>query len=314
VSEKNRVTAIADRVFMPAAPAVRLGMLRVLVGGYALIYLIVRAPHLLSFADVDQIYFRPVGVVALAPRPLLPAVTIALVLLTVVFAACFAFGYRYKITAPIFACLSLWVLTYSNSFGMILHVDNMMCMQIIVLALAPAADALSVDACAERTTDVGESGRYGWAIRLICILCAAAYLLAAIAKVKNSGAGFVDSVNLRNYIAYDNVRKIELGSIHSPLGAWLLPYPGFFSIMAWMSLILEAVAPLALIHRRAGAVWAVLIWSFHVGVLFLMAIGFVYQLSFVAFAAFFHVEKILDWGWVKRSVSRLSLVRRLRSP
>jgi hypothetical protein len=61
-------------------------------------------------------------------------------------------------------------------------------------------------------------------------------------------------------------------------------------------------------------VWAVLIWSFHVGVLFLMAIGFVYQLSFVAFAAFFHVEKILDWGWVKRSVSRLSLVRRLRSP
>ncbi len=303
----SAATDVLDRVFMPPAPAERLGVLRVLVGGYALVYLIVRAPHLISFATMDQHYFEPVGVVDLAPRPLLPAVVVALVILTLVFAAAFAFGYRYRYTAPIFAALQLWVLTYSNSFGMILHVDNMMCVQIIVLALAPAADAVSLDARAGRVTpEEGERGRYGWAIRLICILCVCAYLLAAIAKIKNSGAGFVDDVTLRNYIAYDNVRKIELGSVYSPLGAWLLPYPGFFTVMAWLSLLLEALAPLALVHRRAGAVWAIMIWSFHFGVLLLMAIGFVYQLTFIAFAAFFRVEKILDWKVVKKIGARFA--------
>jgi hypothetical protein len=291
---------------MPAAPAERLGMLRVLVGGYALVYLVIRAPYLISYSTVDQHFFNPVGVATLAPRPLLPWVATAVVLLTLVFAACFALGYRYRITAPIFAALQLWVLTYSNSFGMILHVDNMMCVQIIVLALAPAADAVSLDSLEGRTTKGEESGRYGWAIRLICLLCVCAYLLAAIAKVKNSGVDFFDQVNLRNYIAYDNVRKIELGSIHSPLGAWLLPYPSFFSVMALLSLVLEFGAPAALVHRRIGIGWVVLIWGFHVGVLALMAIGFVYQLSGIAFAAFFHVERILDWRWVKRVGARFT--------
>ncbi len=301
----SAVTGVLDRVFMPPAPAERLGVLRVLVGGYALVYLIIRTPHLISFASMDQHYFQPVGIATLAPRPLLPAVVVALVILTLVFAAAFATGYRYKYTAPIFAVLQLWVLTYSNSFGMILHVDNMMCVQILVLALAPAADAISLDARSGRVTaEAGETGRYGWALRLICILCACAYLLAAIAKFENSGAGFVDDVNLRNYIAYDNVRKIELGSVYSPLGAWLLPYPGFFMMMAWVSLALEALAPLALVHRRVGAAWAILIWGFHVGVLLLMAIGFIYQLSFIAFAAFFRVEKMLDCRWVKKLRAR----------
>lgn len=305
----NALTRALDRVFMPPAPAERLGVLRILVGGYALVYLLVRAPHLISFATMDQHYFHPVGVATLAPRPLLPAVVVVLVIATIVFAAAFAFGYRYKVTAPIFAALQLWVLTYSNSFGMILHVDNMMCVQIIVLALTPAADVLSLDARAGRTDAESEGGRYGWGLRLICILCVSAYLLAAIAKIENSGSGFVDDVTLRNYIAYDNVRKIELGSIYSPLGAWLLPYPGFFTAMAWLSLGIEALAPLALLHRRAGAAWAILIWSFHFGVLLLMAIGFVYQLSFIAFAAFFHVEKILEWSLVRRLRDRFGAGR-----
>ncbi len=303
----NAAARAMDRVFMPSAPAERLGMLRVLVGGYALIYLIIRSPFLMSYAHVDQAFFRPVGLATFAPRPLLPAVVIALVVLTVVFAACFAFGYRYRITGPIFAALQLWVLTYSNSFGMILHVDHMMTLQIIVLALAPAADAISLDSRAGRVKKGEESGRYGWAIRLIAIVCTAVYLLAAFAKYGNSGAEFVSEVNLRNYIAYDNVRKIELGSVYSPLGAWLLSYPLFFAAMAWLSLVIEWGAPAALLHRRAGVVWAVLIWGFHWGVLLMMAIGFVYQLTGVAFACFFRVEKILEWRWVQRLATRFEV-------
>ena len=183
---------------------------------------------------------------------------------------------------------------------MILHNDNLMCVQILVLALSPAGDALSLDARAGRKQRGEASSRYGWAIRLICILCVATYVLAAITKVKNSGFEFVDSVTLRNYVAYDNVRKIELGSIHSPLGAWLLPYAAVFSALAAFSFVLEFGAALALVDRRVGMVWATLIWGFHVGVLALMMIGFVYQLTGIAFAAFFPVERILGWAWVRR--------------
>ena len=124
-------------------------------------------------------------------------------------------------------------------------------------------------------------------------LTLAGYLLAGVAKLQNSGLAFLEGETLRNYVAFDNVRKIELGSVHSPLGAWLLPHPELFAALAAVSFALELGAPLALVHRRVGAGWAVAVWGFHLGVLLLMAISFVYQLSGVAFAPFFRVEGLL---------------------
>jgi hypothetical protein len=134
---------------------------------------------------------------------------------------------------------------------------------------------------------------------------ALAYLMAGIAKLENSGLDFVVGETLRNYVGFDNVRKIELGSIHSPLGAWLLPYPGFFAVLAWASFVLELGAPVAILSRRAGKPWAVMVWGFHFGVLALMAIGFVYQLTFIAFAPYFDVEKLWDRKPLRRLRRRI---------
>jgi hypothetical protein len=43
-------------------------------------------------------------------------------------------------------------------------------------------------------------------------------------------------------------------------------------------------------------------WGFHLGVLALMAIGFVYPLSFLAFAACFDAEKL----WQRRPLKKLA--------
>lgn len=282
-----------DRFWMDEAPPERLAILRVLVGGYAFVYLVVRTPHLLSYSTIDPYWFAPVGVVTVLPLPLIAPVASSLVVACAIASGFFLAGYRYRITAPIFAGLLFWVLSYSNSFGKILHTDNLLCLHVVVLALAPAADALSLDARRRPTPSVPH-GRYGWAIRLMCAIAICAYFLAAVAKLENSGAGFVEEQTLRNYVAFDNVRKIELGSVHSPLGAALLPYPGLFAFLAWLSFALELGAPLALLHRRVGFVWVLLVWGFHWGVLALMAIGFVYQLSGIAFAPFFRVERVLE--------------------
>jgi len=143
--------------------------------------------------------------------------------------------------------------------------------------------------------------RYGWAPRLMVALAAATYLLAGVAKLRNGGLHFIEGETLRNLVAFDNARKIELGDYHSPLGVLLLDHPRFFASMAAGSLLLELGAPLALI-RRVGRPWALAMWAFHVGVLLLMAIGFVYPLSFVAFAACFDVERL----WQRRPLQALA--------
>jgi hypothetical protein len=296
--------SFVDKFWFPVTPPERLAMLRILVGGYALVYLALRFLHLTSYATHDPALFQPVGVVTILPRPFLPIVTYALVSATALLSIAFAFGVRYRYTAPLFAAVLLWVLTYANSWGKILHTDNVLVLHVIVLSVAPAADALSIDARKRAKRD--PHGRYGWAIQLMCAVGLLIYFLAGVAKLKNSGFEFVVSDTLRNYIAFDNARKIELGSVHSPFGAMLLPYEGLFTGLAAFSMVLELTAPLALLHRRAGVAWAILVWGFHLGVLALMAIAFMYQVSGVAFACFFRVERILELRVVKRLTKRFA--------
>mgnify|MGYP002363095222 FL=1 len=282
-----------DRVVMPVAPALRLGTLRALVGTYGVIYLLARLPHLLSYALTDTTRFVPVGPVSLLQAPLPPDVYRVLVALTVVTAMTFALGVRHRVLAPLHGLLLTWVLSYTNSWGMILHTDNLYLAHVLVLTLSPAADTLSLDARGKPEPD--PHARYGWAPRLMVAIAAATYLLAGIAKLRNGGLHFIEGDTLRNLVAYDNARKIELGDMHSPLGAMLLDHPRLFSAMATGSLLLELGAPLALI-RRVGRPWAIAMWGFHVGVLLLMAIGFIYPLTFVAFVACFDVERL----WPRR--------------
>ncbi len=292
MSSVGTLLAHLDRFWMPSAPAVRPAMLRVLVGLYGTIYLWVRAPHLLSYALDDLDRFQPVGVVSLAPSPTLPVVYQLLVGATLVLSFAFLLGYRYRVTAPLYAGLLLWVLTYTNSWGKILHTDNLLVLYVVVLALSPAADALSLDARGRPLPD--DAPKYGWVSKLMATLCVLVYVLAGLAKLRNSGMDFIAGETLRNYVAFGNVRKIELGSHYSPLGVWLLPYTDLFAALATVSLLLELGGPLALLHRRLGVAWAVSVWAFHLGVLLLMAIGFVFQLSFVAFTPFFRTERIAE--------------------
>ncbi len=282
--------SLLERVYFPSMPAERLAAVRVAVGLYALVYLLVRLPHLLRFAAYDPAFFAPVGPLAFLDAPLPPALYRGVVALTVALAVPFVLGVAHRVLAPAFALLLLAVLTYTSSFGKILHTDNLLVLHVLILALAPAADARSLASCARPAPS--PHGRYGWPIRLLCAVTAAAYLLAAVAKLRQSGLAFVDGETLRNYVAFDNVRKAELGSVYSPLGAALLGFPRLFASLALASFALELGAPFALLSRRVGRAWSIAVWAFHLGVLALMAIGFAYQLSGVAFASFFDLERL----------------------
>jgi hypothetical protein len=270
-------------------PATRLALVRIGVCFYAVAYLLVRALPLTSVVRFSAAEFAPVGPVQLLAQPLPSWAVYGALVLAIASGSAATLGYAYRISAPIFALAFLWVTSYRSSWGMIFHTENICALHLFVLAVAPAADAL-----APGRASSASDGRYGWAVRAIATITVVTYVLAGVAKLRLGGAAWVDGELLRAQVAYDNVRKIELGATHAPLGAWLVTLAWPFKTLAWMSLLLELGAPLALVRTRIATVWVLGVWSFHLGVALLMAIGFPYQLSFAAYLAFFPLERLLS--------------------
>lgn len=283
-----------DRYWFVAAPARRLALLRLLVGGFALVFLLGRLPGFTNVAEFGRAEFVPTGVVKLFLRHPLPSeAVVGLACAALLLSVPFVLGLAYRFTAPLFALVLLWVTTYRNSWGMLFHTENLLVLHVLVLAASPAADALSLDARGRPTPE--PAGAYGWPARAMTWATVACYVLAGLAKLKLAGPVWLEGGLLRTQIAYDNLRKIELGSPHAALGAALVHYEAPFLFLALLTMALELGAPVALFGRRIAAVWALAAWGFHIGVEALMAIPFPYQLSFVAYAAFFEVERAFDF-------------------
>lgn len=288
--------------FSPA-PAERLAAVRILVGGFALVYLAAQLPLLLGYASHAPRDFKPLGVTRILDAPVPPFVHLIAVVSCLCLALLFVAGRWYRVAAPLFAIALLWVLTYRNSWAMPFHTENLLVLHVIVLALSPAAAAWSWDAGTDgapaRPTTPHQ--RFGWPLRLMAVVTCATYLLAGIAKLRMAGLDWAGGDYLRDQIAVDNLRKILLGSPPSPLATPLLAHRWVFTVFALLTLAIELGAPLALLGGRTAALWAVAAWSFHVGVLALMFIVFPYPLAGVAFTPLFAAERPIEWLRTRRA-------------
>ncbi|HTV20907.1 MAG TPA: HTTM domain-containing protein [Polyangiaceae bacterium] len=292
--------------YSPPTPRERLQLLRFAVGGYALIYLLSRAVHLNAVVGLPASSFAPVGVVRWLDAPLAAGWVYALYAASVVSGAAFTFGVLYRASAPLFGLLLLWVLSYRHSWGMIFHTDNLLVLHVLLLAPAPAGGNPWLASAASESAN-GDTG-YGWVPRAMGLVTVAAYVVAGVAKLEHTGWSWAAGGALREQVAYDAIRKIELGSTYSPLGAWLVTQAWVFAPLSAFSLATELLAPLALVGTRAALIWCACAWSFHAGVLALMAIAFPYPLSGCAFLPLFPLERSLPW--LRRRWPRLARPRR----
>ncbi len=278
-------------------PAQRLALLRLAIGGMALGYVVVRLPNLLGLADFAARQFEPVGLVSLLSAPLSPAVLAACVGLCLLSGAAFVLGFGFALAGPAFALSFLWLTTYRSSFGMVFHTENLLALHLLLLGASRAADALSLDSKRRGGAVVEPAAEYGWAIRAMCLVTVLAYVLAGIAKLKLAGGPWLEGELLRRQIAYDNLRKVELGAEISPLGPWLVRHRGVFPALAVGTMFVELGAPVALLRARAAQVWVLAAWGFHLGVLLFMSIAFFYPLSGFAYLSFFPLERA--WPWLQ---------------
>jgi len=306
----SRLAAAAERWLAPEAPAERLAAVRILVGGFATVYLTSRLPHILSYLSFPSRHFQPVGVIAAFDAPPPGALVVVVTGLALLATLGFALGWRFRLTGPIAGVSLLWILSYANSWGQIFHTENGLVLFVLVIGLTRAADATSLDA-RRRAPPAAPAphARYGWPLRLLCLVVVATYFLAGIAKLRWGGPGWFGGTVLRDTIAADSLRKVLLGSSHSPIAEALLGQVWLFRALAVLTLVVELGAPIALLHRRAALAWVLAVIAFHLGVLVLMAIMFPFPLSGIAFAPFFRAERVTAWA-----AARFKKFRARRSP
>ena len=286
-------------VLFAPAPALRLATVRALVGAYCCVYLVVRAPVLADFRNFDPARFEPIGLCSWLPQPLPGLVTLGLFALCLGLAVAFTVGFRFRICGPAFGLLFMWVTSYRNSWAMVFHNENLVALHALYLGFLPAA-AETLSGRSQRAPPQ-DAGHFGFPLKVLSAITVVTYMLAGIAKLKVSGGAWMEGNILRNYIAYDAVRKIQVGSVYSPLGAWLVQFGWPFPIIGWATMVIELGAPAALMGRRLAALWTISALAFHWGVLAIMAIAFPYPLSGVAFASLLPAERL----WRLKPLSRL---------
>jgi hypothetical protein len=258
--------------------ASRLHALRILIGGYALVYTAARLPELWAIARLPASQFEGTGLAQLA---LPPAVVMAIGGATIALLGAFVVGWRYRITAPLAAFGLVVVFSYRSAWGQVFHTENLLVLHVIALAMAPA----------DRRDD--GAGDHAWWVKLLGALTVLTYVMAGIAKLRLAGMAWLDGDQLRNQIAIDNLRKALLGARVAPLGGPLLEHGGWLMPVSVATLVVELAAPVALLGRQFAVVWITLAWAFHVGVLLFMWIVFPYPLLGFAFLPLIPAETLL---------------------
>ncbi len=298
----NPLQRLMNLIWFPSMPATRLAFLRIAVGLFALWYVAQRYSMFMKVAATDASLFKPLGAVWWLSAPLSLGAFEALLVATLLANVAFIAGWKHRVSGPAFGFLLLVLLSYRNSWTMIYHSDNAMVAHALILGLVPAADAWSMDAWlkAKRlaTRILPEAPmrhwRYGWPIQLVSAATAISYFLAGAAKLMGDlGWNWVSGESLRGQVAADAIRKTLLGESTPELAFTLYEHLWLFTLIGVASMVVELGAPLALLNRRLGMLWALNAFAMHWGILFIMGITFRYPLAGFIFLSFFPVERLV---------------------
>lgn len=289
-------------------PAERLAAFRVVLGVFVSSYLVLRSPVFFELGSRSADRFEPIGVFRLIDRPLVGWVNSAMVISGIALAVAAAAGWRFKVVGPLFAIVLLVLSSHRSSWGQLLHFEHLMVLHAFVVGLSPAADAWSLDARrrsrAGRTVDADAGGdRYGFPLLVASVVVVTTYVIAGIAKLRYGGTGWVAGDTLRNHVAYSASRLELLGGWASPAAALVIDAGWLLVPMAAVSVLIELVAPVALLGGRWRNGWVIAAWLMHAGIYALMLVGFPSPLFLVAFAPLFALER---W-WRRLVVARADL-------
>lgn len=294
------------------APPERLALLRVLVGCFALLYLLVQIQAFLATTSAALSRFRPVGVLSPLHSPVPDIFVVGAYVLGVVAGVGYIVGAAFRVSGPLFGVVLLALTTYRSSWGQTLWLENLMVMHVLIVGLAPSADAISWRT-GGHTRATRNPEAYALPVRLAAVVTVATYLVAGVTKLRVAGLDWATTDSLRNHVAATVVRSDLLGTVASPVGRWTVRFGWLFPPMAVAALVLELAAPVALLGGRVRNAWVLLTWLMHGSIAVLMFVVFPYPLFLVAFAPFYELEGLERiwhrWGLDRKGVRDASQLR-----
>ena len=284
----------------PSAPPERLAVLRILVGTFGWIYVVVQTRAFLSLTSSDATGFEPVGVLGPLSGPLPDAALVACYVIALLAGLGYVAGVWFRLCGPAFGLSLLVLCTYRSSWGQLLWFENVMVLHVLIVGFARSADARAWSPRRHRPTSLvmefrraaAPSETYGAPVRLAALVTVATYVLAALAKLRLSGIEWITTDSLRHHVAATYIRADLLGLPASPVGRWLVGQDWLFTPMAAASVAIELAAPVALAGRRLRDGWVALAWLMHLSIALMMFVVFPYPLFLVAFAPLYDLERV----------------------
>jgi hypothetical protein len=279
----GRVVGAVDRWWFTPVPRARIAAFRVLAYGFVPLDVLVLRPWGAAHGYVAPELYRPLlfGRLLSLPTPtptLVHVVQYGMVIaasaLVLLIARDRAARWQTGLGVLVFLLYLEWMFI-SFSYG---KVDHDRFGFLVALAVLPAAGRAGL-------RDLTPSHAAGWSLRMVQVGVVSTYLLAAVAKVRLGGRGWVNSTTIARAV-------IRRGTMFADP---LLQMPWTLQLTQWFILTLEFVSPLLLFLRPKFQQYAVaFLLCFHVMTFAMIRIIFMPHV--VCLAAFLPLERILNRG------------------
>jgi hypothetical protein len=232
--------------FSPAA-AEELALVRIV--SYGLLFVIYLPLDDRGWTQASTVFWMPVSAFHFLSGPPRSAVMIGVLqILWKLSLLTSAIGLASRVSMATAVALGFFLLGLPNCFGKIHHLDGFPVLLLFILALSPAADALSADRAlrSDRKIQPALSAQYSWPVRLAQTLFLLVFFAAGYAKLRNTGLAWMTAANMR---------AIWLGELftHTPptmLGSFLARSAWLCQFAAITTVIIELSALPALFARR----------------------------------------------------------------
>jgi hypothetical protein len=300
------VKKVYDYFFAPDGP-LDLGVSRFLFFG--IIFLLYAREPFALWGKIPAVYYR------LEPNPVFdyfdipvfsPEIMGILGYIWLVSLFLSAIGLFTRISTILALFTGAYLVGITKSFGHPPHIMFLAMVIIGILAVSYCGDGFSADSILRRKgwlPPVNSSryadGEYRWPVRLIWVVVALALCAAGVSKIRNSGLDWITSRYLESLlISYG----FTGGRITPPidwLPFWVAGRPYLHIPMSVATVILEALAPLALFHPYLRIVLLPLLFFMMSGFWILMGLPFPDMMA--SFVFWVPWGKLLSWLHLRQS-------------
>ena len=281
--------------WFPTTPILHLAICRIVAVAAQLFWFFPSMEEQRNLLVLNQEFIEPQllirAIAAVVPREVFftPGAFTVLYWVTIVAGVAALVGLFTRTSLFVFA-LGIWILVaHLYSYGDRHHTQALFCIFLMLLALAPSGERLSLDALIRRrrrhASDAsGASGMSDmaiWPLKVVHVLLAMTYFSAGMSKLLHSGLRWLNGYTLQGHTFGD---ALERGH---PLGIWLAQQHDVAVVLSYLTILLEVFFFVSLFLPRLAPLFFLGALGFQVGLYLAAGYDFFQHMVLLTLLLFF---------------------------